>query len=136
MSARFWETNKEFPTFVLQEALIAYHEKASLNIPVFVDIGDVSISADEDYVELFTSLVLSAYNDGVEKVTIDGVVSKYTETSTIGTMNDKKIRAVAYRKVHEKSFINKELKDKMNLFINNNVDFEADNSRKAHMLDV
>ena len=90
----FWETNKESPIFELQEALKAYHSKVLGYTSVFIDIGDITISPEEDCIDLFISLILSSSIDKTEKVTIDGVVSKYIEVSTIGAMDKEIIKAI------------------------------------------
>ena len=66
----FWQTLESFPAYVLQQSLVDFHKKATVQgeLPVFVDIGDVSIGPDDDYIDLFISLIFATSNDGIERI--------------------------------------------------------------------
>ena len=130
MSMMFWRTNESFPTFILQEALEKYHEKSFIRgkSPILCDVGDVFINPEDDYIDLCISIIFATSNDGIERCSVDGVVSKYFETSSMsnidGTPTNQISKCISYRKVHERTFVNKEFKAKFIRFMNDNVDFD------------
>lgn len=130
MPMTFWHTNESFQTFILQEALEKYHEKSFIcgKPPILCDVGDVSINPEDDYIDLCISIIFATSNDGIERCSVDGVVSKYIASSSMhnidGTPNNQISKCISYRKVHERTFVNKEFKANFIRFINDNVDFD------------
>lgn len=120
-----YQVSEDFLTFPLQEELKKYNEKTLVRGKdrVYIDIGDVSISPNEDSMDLFISLIFAPYNDGVERTTVDGVVSKYVKVKNLYENEGRVSIWFSYRKVHERSFINKDFKKNLIEFINKNKSF-------------
>lgn len=137
MSSKFCIVEEGFPTFNLQSALIKYNSKFQsygFN-KTYVDIADVFIRPDEDYIDLFISLIFAVENDGISRFTFDGVVSQYIEDKDMDT-SDGITSLISYRRVHERSFINKEFKANIINFVNNNIDFDITIREKKLYKDI